>query len=417
MNSSFTGHRDPSASQRRVLQVAARDLTVSKLLGGLIERLQGIGYQVEVACSGGRYADGLEQSGITVHRIEIERRFVSIRNLKAVWQLYRLIRREQYDVVHVHTPVAAGIARVAAWLAGSRRVVYTAHGFFFHDRMPRRKRWPLVAMEWFLSKLTNVLLLQSAEDMATALRWRMIDPERAVWISNGVDTQTLRPLPILERWTIRKHFGIEDHEVVIGFMGRMVAEKGIVVLEQALSELSQRRGWNISLVLLVAGDTKTAADRAKPAFIGATSPSRIENPYSLRIISAGFTDDVLSFMNALDVFVLPSFREGMPRSVLEAMSCAIPVIATDIRGCREEVVQGQTGLLVPPGDTPKLADALNMLVRDRDLRRALGDAGRMRAVEHFDESRVLDVQERVFRALLHAPRIVPFGDEAPSTTR
>jgi len=417
MNNALLERPESSQPGQRVLQVAARDLTVAKLLKGLIERLQTAGCEVEVACSGGRYADELERSGINIHRVDIERRFVSIRNLKALWHLYRVIRRGHYDVIHVHTPIAAGIARLAAWFAGSQHVVYTAHGFFFHDRMPRWKRWPLVAMEWSLSKLTNVLLLQSAEDMATALKWRMIDPERAVWISNGVDTQALRPLPAVDRQTIRKSLGIEGDEVVIGFMGRMVEEKGILVLERALTELTQRRGWNIPLVLLVAGDTKTAGDRARPAHAVDDNPYEVANAHGPKTIFAGFTDDVLSFMNALDVFVLPSFREGMPRSVLEAMACAIPVIATDIRGCREEVVHGQTGLLVPPGDAARLADGLNMLIRDRDLRRALGGAGRMRAVEHFDESRVLDLQERVYRALLHAPRVFAFGDEAHSTTR
>lgn len=400
----------------RVLQVAARDLTVAKLLKGLIEHLQATGYEVEVACSGGRYADEMERHGINVHRIDIERRFASLQNLKALWQLYRVIRHGHFDVVHVHTPVAAGIARLAARFAGSRSVIYTAHGFFFHDRMPRWKRWPLVAMEWSLSKLTNVLLLQSAEDMATALRWRMVDPERAVWISNGVDTRALHPLTTLDRWAIRKRLGIERGEVVIGFMGRMVEEKGILVLERALAELCQRRGWSIPLVLLVAGDTKTAGDQAKAAHVGDDQSEVFENARNLRLVSTGFTDDVLSFMNALDVFVLPSFREGMPRSVLEAMACAIPVVATDIRGCREEVVHGQTGLLVPPGDAARLADGLNMLIRDCELRRALGDAGRARAVDHFDESRVLDLQDRVYKALLHAPRVFTFGDEAHSTT-
>ena len=127
----------------KVLQIAAIDETVKWFLLPLIDRLTAEGYQVHTACSEGRYVPELQARGYLVHTITIERRINPVSNLTSLWRLYRLMKKEQFDIVHAHEPIAAALARVAAWAARIPLVIYTAHGFYFHEHMSRWTRRPI----------------------------------------------------------------------------------------------------------------------------------------------------------------------------------------------------------------------------------------------------------------------------------
>ena len=144
-----------SRNNVRVLQVAASDITISKLLLPLIKNLKANGYEVDSACADGRFAQELAEEGYVIHTLPMSRSISPWRTMKAVWALYRLLRKERYDSVHVHTPVAAGVGRLAARLAGVTMVIYTAHGFYFHDHMkPWAKRVTVMfeRMPWLRSQ-------------------------------------------------------------------------------------------------------------------------------------------------------------------------------------------------------------------------------------------------------------------------
>ena len=179
-------------------------------------------------------------------------------------------------------------------------------------------------------------------------------------------------------------------------MGRLVREKGIVELLEAMSMVSEDLP---NLVLLVAGDTKAAGDRDQDT---AQWVHRLidRGDLGFRVVCTGFLEDIESMLQAVDVFTLPSYREGMPRSIIEAMACGKPVVATNIRGCREEVIPGETGLLVPVGDPEALARALVQLLSQLDLARELGARGRRRALAQFDEQDVLDRQVAAYQHLV-----------------
>ena len=179
----------------RVLQISARDVTVKKLLLPLINRLTDQGYEVVSACTPGRYTPNLMEQGYAMRAINIDRRFSPQSNAKSVWDLYRLLRREPFDVVHVHTPVAAAAGRVAARLARVPIVLYTAHGFYHHDNMRWRTRQACVWAERLLGKTTDTLMTQSQEDADSAVRDGIRPSERVAWIGNGVDISQFQPGP------------------------------------------------------------------------------------------------------------------------------------------------------------------------------------------------------------------------------
>ncbi len=378
----------------KVLQVTAADITVKALLLPLIERLQQEGLEVHAACSDGPQAKALKERGLVVHTLPIHRSVAPLRNLKAVVALYRLIRRQKYDVVHVHTPVASFVGRLAARAAGTPVIVYTAHGFYFHDRMRESVRRPIIWLERLWGRLmTDMVFTQSAEDARTAVQERICPKEKVLWIGNGVDTGRFG----VSQATSRGALGLSDTDVVVGFVGRVVREKGILELIEATAIASKQVP---GLKLLIVGDT-LQSDRDKTT--GRMVRMLIDsNDLSGRVVFTGFVDDVRPAFSAMDILALPSYREGMPRTIIEAMAAGKPVVATDIRGCREEVLTGVTGYLVPPGDSDALAKAIVKLASDRARAAGMGEEGRRRAAALFDERLVLDRQMAAYRELLNA---------------
>jgi glycosyltransferase involved in cell wall biosynthesis len=371
----------------RILEVCAIGSTAEILLLPLIDRLVADGHHVDVACSPDESTARLKFRGYDVHEIPIARRIAPAANIVSIIKLRHLMRREHYDVVHVHTPVAGMLGRIAARIAGVRCIVYTAHGFYFHDAMPRRQYWLFARLErWAGQHCTDYIFVQSREDYASAVKLDIIRQDHLLWIGNGVDTLRFCPLSPSARAAVREKLGIADSALVVVFVGRLVAEKGLLELLEAWATLFARVP-GACLLLVGIRPSSEREDHLQSVIdeVLCTSTDR-----GVRLL--GNRNDVEQLLAASDVFVLPSYREGMPRSVIEAMACALPVVATSIRGCREEVVDRTTGLLVPPRDAAALGEALELLARDVEMRGAMGRAGRARAVAEFDENLVLERQ-------------------------
>lgn len=380
---------------KKILQVCAIDRSVESLLFPLIEKLMDEGYEVHTACSDTGRFDVLTAKGLTLRSIPIKRKIDPISNLGTIGALYRLMKREKYDVVHVHTPIAAVLGRVAARLAGVPHVIYTAHGYFFHEGMSKSTYQMYYTLEkWFARHMTDYLLLQSREDYELSVQDGFSSQvERILHIGNGVDlTERFHPrhVPREKVQSIKSSLGLQDDHVVITYVGRMVSEKGIFELLEAFRKLA---GEFPRLRLLLVGDVSSSErDQRGQNFVELCR----QHP---QIILAGFRTDIPELMATSDIFVLPSHREGLPRSIIEAMAMAKPIVATNIRGCREEVRDGVNGFLVEPKQVSPLYAALKKLVVDSRLREAFGQNSRSIALEHFDERTVLAKQAALFAQL------------------
>ncbi len=380
----------------KVLQVTAVDVTLKYLLLPLIDRLIDEGYEVHLLSSDGPHARELSSRGYPIHCVSIARRIAPLSNLRSIWELYRLIKQEQFEIVHVHTPVAAVVGRIAARLARVPIVMYTAHGFYFHEHMHPWVRALIVSLERILGLFfSDWIFTQSQEDYETALNQRLVRQQRISWIGNGIDIH--RFLKVSVHTELKQSLALRNEDRIVGFIGRLVQEKGIEELLLAMRTVVERIP---RAKLLVIGDT-LETDRDQTATV------RIR-----QIISANKLDEVVRFVGhredipellaLMDLFVLPSHREGMPRSIIEAMAAGKPVVATNIRGCREEVVHGVTGFLVPLKDPVALAQSIIAILRDAELARRMGDLGRERAIDEFDESLALDRQINVYTKLVKA---------------
>ena len=276
-----------------------------------------------------------------------------------------------------------------------KRVVYTAHGFYFHDGMSPPSRAAFVALEWIGGRFTDLLFTQAREDAETARRLHLCrGPIHA--IGNGSDPSRFRPAAPGEaaRETLRRSLGTAPNRVVIAVVGRLVAEKGHPELFAAMREVDAEL-WVIGERL--ASDHASGIDEAARA-------AETDPVLRSRIRLIGYREDVPALLRAAEIFALPSHREGMPRSVIEAMLSGLPVVATDIRGVREEVVPEETGLLVPVRDPAALAAALGRLVGDAGLRRRMGAAGLARARALYVEDAVIARQLALLGLTPPAPR-------------
>jgi glycosyltransferase involved in cell wall biosynthesis len=270
-------------------------------------------------------------------------------------------------------PISGFLARLAAFVCRVPVVAYTCHGFLFNQPGPWWRRGVSFAMEWAAGRVTDVYTTVSLEEAADARRLWI--HRRAVGIGNGRDPARFRPDAAM-RARVRAALGCADDAVVIVIVSRLVRHKGYPELLAAMRDVPGAELW-------VVGE-RLASDHGadmEPLFAAAGLGGRLRR--------LGYRADVADVLAAADVFVLPSHFEGLPMSVIEAMLTGLPVVATDIRGPREQVVAGETGFLVPAATVAPLAAALSALVADAALRARMGAAGRARAVALYDEGAVV----------------------------
>jgi len=372
----------------KVCQLTNVGFTLNKFLLPLIDAQIANGDEVVAVCAEDEYVEGLRNDDYRVETLSITRGMNPLKHLYSIWVIFWFLRREKFDLVHVHTPVAALLGRIAARLCGVSLVVYTAHGFYFHDDMPSIKRAFFVGLERFAGRFTDLLFTQSSEDEKAAVAERIMPKDRVFTIGNGVDVNRFNTggdLVGKDSGSIRNEFGISDDHFVIGMVGRQVQEKGILELLEAARILVDKYD-DISFILV--GDRLNSDHAASvEAAINQTKAALGE-----RLILTGMRSDTPELLSAMDLFTLPSWREGMPRTIIEAMMMALPVVATNIRGSREEVVDGETGLLVPLRDPHALTKAIEQLYKDKEKAKVMGRVGRKRALELYDEEKVIQRQ-------------------------
>ena len=281
-------------------------------------------------------------------------------------------------------------------------MIYTAHGFYFHDEMPRLKRLFFLYLEKWAGKYTDILFTQSTEDAECAKKESLQRNGNIYAIGNGVNPAKFNPNKILSVPKIREDLGIPPGAFVIGMIARLVREKGIVEFLEAAIKVAR---INKDIYFLIVG-TRLDTDHASDVSSAIDKARKILNN---RISFLGHRMDVPELISAMDVYCLPSWREGMPRSIIEAMMMAKPVIATDIRGSREEVEEGVTGLLVSTKNSDELAEKFLFCFSSPEIMNKMGKAGRIKAISEYNEQKILDNQLKIIKRFLSNRE----PDEAP----
>lgn len=357
----------------KVIEVTNVDFSLRHFLLPLMRAIRARGHEVIGACAEGALLDDVREEGFRVVGLPLERTMSPAAHWRALRAMVALCRAEKPDLVHAHMPISGFLARVAARATGVPCIAYTCHGFWFNVPGAPPRRAAGFAMEWVGGHLTDVYMTVSEKEAADARRLG-INP-RAVAVGNGRDPAIFHP-DTATRNRIRAELGVTDQQVVALAVSRLVRPKGYPELADAMRAARNVQLW-------VAGE-RLDSDRGDDmaALLAASGLGG-------RLRMLGYRDDVPALLAAADIFVLPSYTEALPMTVIEAMLTGLPVIASDIPGPREQVVDGETGLLVPPRDSGPLAEALRRLACDPDLRERMGAAGRARALDLYDESKVL----------------------------
>jgi glycosyltransferase involved in cell wall biosynthesis/ribosomal protein S18 acetylase RimI-like enzyme len=386
-----TGTRRPL----RVAHLTTTDLTLRYLLLGQLRRLSAEGYEVTGISAPGPNAAALQAEGIRhLPWRNATRSWNPVADVRALAELVALLRRERFDLVHTHNPKPGVLGRVAALLAGTPLVVNTVHGLYATPEDRLRKRAAVLGLEWLAGRCSDLELYQSEEDLAWAGRLRLARKGRGHLLGNGTDTGFFDParVPPERKAALRRELGLPADALVVGAVGRLVAEKGyreLFAAARAVRQADPRVRF-----LAVGAPDLDKADAISEAELAAAAGD---------VAVTGWRDDVRDLLAVMDVFVLASWREGMPRSAIEAAAMGKALVLTDIRGCREVARHDREALLVPPRDPGALAAAISRLAADPALRERLATAARRRALERFSEQ---DVAERVvahYRRLAGAP--------------
>lgn len=379
-------------SSLKICQLCAVDFTLKHLLLPLVDGMQNRGWQITSVCSDGQHAEELRQQGYKHVPISISRNIFNIAShVRTIGLLYKLFRREQFDVLHVHTPIAALLGRIAGRLAKTPLIVYTAHGFYFHEGMPKLTYWFYVLLEKISGRWTDLLFTQSSEDAKVAVIEGIADNNDVVDIGNGVNADMFVPADHVRKQRVRMTLGIPEDAYVIGVISRLVREKGLVEFLEAAVELNKSFP---NMHFLLVGERLSSDHNASIV----NELQIAQNLLGPRLLAVGYRADVADLLGAMDVFCLPSYREGMPRSIIEAMMMALPVVATNIRGSREEVVAEKTGLLVPIRSSTAIVEALRRLITHPEWARQMGQQGRERALQMYDERRIVARQIDIIAA-------------------
>jgi len=377
---------------RRLVHVTTADISLALLLGPQLRAFADAGMEVIGASAPGPFVDELVASGIAHEPLRHATRSMAPgHDVLAVGELVRLFRRLRPDVVHTHNPKPGLYGRLAARIAGVPVIVNTVHGLYATPEDSRARRAVVYLLERAASLCSQAELVQNPDDLAV-LRRLGVPKDKLVLLGNGVDLARFGP-PRHEDDVRRARaaLGVEPGRVVVGAVGRLVKQKGFRELFAAAALLARHHP---EVVIVVVGPN----DPQKSDALGPDDLSLAEGLGN--VVFLGHRHDVEQLYCGFDVFVLPSYREGFPRSAMEAAACGVPVIATDIRGCREVVDDDVTGLLVPVRDAPALARAIGALAGDAPRRAAMGTAARRKAEAQFDDRLVVAKTLAVYERLL-----------------
>jgi len=349
-----------------------------RVIADIVEGLDRKRFEARVWCltRGGETADELLEKGVEVRILGIW----SYHNPLNIIRLSRLLKKEKPDIVHTHGYFASVIGRLAAKKAGLPIIITHVHSTYWEYK----KRHLLI--ERYLSRCTHRIICCSEAVKNFVTGHEKIKEDKTVVIYNGVDEE--RFLPVQDPWPPRARLGIDRESPVVGTVSSLTPHKGQKYLIQAAAKIREKYP---ATRFLIVGDGPLRRSLEEQA---------LELSLQSSLIFTGARRDIPDLLSLMDIFVLPSSsREGLGIAIIEAMAMEKPTVATDIGGIPEVVQDGETGLLVRPGDSAALAKAIIELIDNPDRAKAMGKKGRNRFAQKFTRKTMLSKIEDLYLSL------------------
>ena len=389
----------------KLLRITTVPLSLHKLLQEQVNYMQKKGFEVILASADGKEIKAIEEeTELRVNILPFIRKIAPFQDLKALWHTYKLIKKERPDIVHTHTPKAGIVGMLVAKIVGVPIRMHTIAGLPLMEAKGF-KRILMVAVEkltsWSATKVyPNSFVLQDfiiKNGLAPKHKLKVI----ANGSSNGIDTAYFDYKYYKEviKDRLKEQLHISPNDLVFTFIGRLVGDKGINELVEAFEKLlnetpftSRRVRDGLKLKLLLLGDQEESLDPLKTE----TTKAFKENK---QIITTGWVEDVRPYLAITDVFVFPSYREGMPNVVLQAGAMGLSQIVTDINGSNEIIIEGKNGVIIPPKDTNALFEAMQQML-NLELRKKLSKNARQLIVDRFEQKVVWEALLEEYQSLL-----------------
>ena len=331
---------------KKVLYVTTVSRTINAFLIPHINMLLDNGYEVHCACSIDKPVDKeLQRRGVKIFEVPFSRNPLGIGNIKAFIKLEELQRINDYDIVHVHTPIAAIYGRLLKLNFPSLRIIYTAHGYHFL-KGGSKLGWILYyPIEKIMAKFTDVTININKEDYE--ITKEKLKPKKCYLLNGvGLDLDKYKKLSSKEIQEKRKEFGLNDKDFVVLMIAEINKNKNHIQLINAMDILKDKYP-NIKVLCIGDGTLKESLEK-----------QIILRNLQNNIFMLGYRLDVNKLINTSDIGILLSRREGLPRNIMEFMACGRKVIATDIRGCRDLICDETIGTLVNVDDYESTAKAI-----------------------------------------------------------
>lgn len=370
----------------RVLQVANEAGPLRLFLLPICRAMAQAGAEVELACApGGANYAALLSAGFPVHALPAGGRRNPVTLMRIYASIQRLLARRRFDLLVVHTPIVSWIARAAAF-GQVPAVVYMAHGLPFAPQQSLPLRAAMRSIERLAGRWTDAVLVMNSVDAAAAERHRLSRRGLHFRVPGvGLDAEAWGTPPSADSLAVvDREFGLAADRPLLLYLGRLIPPKR----PSDLLEVARRLGSRADVVLAGEGPLFGSLQLAA-AHVGPTVRVKAFTPFARELV------------HRCAIAVFPSvYPEGLPRFLLEAQAAGKPVVAYDVRGSRDAVDDGATGILVPPGDVNAFYRAVEDLLKDPALRRNLGEAGRRRVREQFSLQRAVDAQLRALAEVL-----------------
>lgn len=369
----------------KILYVTTISNTVNAFLIPHIKMLTKQGHKVDVAFNIVQEVDSeIIELGCKVHELEFDRSPINKQNYKAFKKLKKLIENEKYELIHTHTPVASALARLACRKFRNIKVIYTAHGFHFYKGAPLINWLIYYPIELFLAKYTNMLITINKEDYTRSKK--KFKAERIEYISGvGLDTKKMGELKT-NKSRKRNEICVAEDDFLILSVGELNKNKNHETVIRAIAKMNNP---NIQYVICGEGPLEK---HLKSLIM------QLKVEKQIRLL--GYRNDIGELCQVADLFVFPSFREGLSVSLMEAMACGLPVVCSDIRGNNDLINNRKGGYLVKPDDVNGFAKRINLLINDYEGRVAMSKYN-LEAIKTFDISNVIiNMEKQIYKGYL-----------------
>lgn len=377
----------------KICYISSVDITIKFILFDQIKFLKREGYNVYVVCSPGKWIKDIEKEKIKVKTIKIKRKISPISDLIAFVKLFFYFKKEKFDIVHTHTQKPALLGQLAAKMAGVPIIVNTILGLYFQERDSWLKRTFFILIEKIAARCSDLIFSINRENIETIAKENICPSKKIKYLGGWVDISRFNPSNFSDEFILskKKELGIPSQTKIIGIVARLVKEKGYFDLFNAFSRVLKQ--FPNTILLIIGPEEPEKKDGFNPDII---SKYHLEK----NAIFFGERTDVNELYSLMDIFVLPSHREGIGISILEASAMKKPIISTNIRGCREAVDNGKTGILVPAKNSEKLAEAIVYLLLNPEKAKEMGKKGREKILKEFDERIIFNRIKREYQCLI-----------------